>query len=347
LTLAPNGLDALERLGLRGQVLAAGRRLDAFEVRADGARCARFELAAVRAHTRFAVGILPSRLRDILEASVRDSVQLYRGHVVVSVARHRDGQHELTTRGPDGSVHVTRADVIVGADGVQSVVRGFVTTERAVHELDEGFAIMLGRGLATVDSSRQYLDADGLVGVVPVANDRTFIFVQYRRAALARLRSASFEQFKADVARRVPLVAPLLRDISDWSAVALAPTSVTHVRRWASGGVVLIGDAVHATTPSLAQGANSAIVDAVTLAGTVAAWCEAGQAARPDTYLSQFVSDRRRQATRQYWLGRALVRSSRHTTWPGQVAKLAVLRALAGNRRSHRLVIETLTGVLR
>lgn len=347
LTLAPNGLDALEHLGVRSQVLAAGRRLNAFEVHAVGARCARFEMSAVRAGCQYAVGILPSRLRTILEDCVRDSVQLRRGHDVISVARHRDGQHELLTRGPDGSMHVTRADVIVGADGVRSVVRGFVTPERAIHDMDEGFAIMLGRGLRTVDASRQYLDAVGVVGVVPVATDRTFIFVQYRRRELVQLRGASLEQFKADIARRVPLAAPLLRDIADWSEVALVPTTVTHVRRWASGGVVLIGDAVHATTPSLAQGANSAIVDAVALAEALAGWSETGKAGRPDPFLAEFVASRRPHAIKQYWLGRAMVRSSRHTDWPGQAVKLAVLRALAGNRRSHRLISELLTGVYR
>ena len=141
------------------------------------------------------------------------------------------------------------------------------------------------------------------------------------------------------------MVGPLLQAVSDWSAVALVPTRVTHVRRWAAGGLVLIGDAVHATTPSLAQGANAAIVDAVGLADAVASWQQAGERSGPDAYLTRFVMTRRRKSARQYWLGRTMVYSSQHTSRLAQAAKLVVLRALASNPLSHRLVIETLTGV--
>ncbi len=42
-------------------------------------------------------------------------------------------------------------------------------------------------------------------------------------------------------------------------------------RFWASGGVVLVGDAAHTVTPALGQGLNSALEDCEQLAGELAA----------------------------------------------------------------------------
>jgi 2-polyprenyl-6-methoxyphenol hydroxylase-like FAD-dependent oxidoreductase len=51
-------------------------------------------------------------------------------------------------------------------------------------------------------------------------------------------------------------------------------------RAWSRGRVALIGDAIHAMTPDLAQGACQAIVDATTLATCLAGACDSRAALR-------------------------------------------------------------------
>src|SRR5262249_12324260 len=79
------------------------------------------------------------------------------------------------------------------------------------------------------------------------------------------------------------------------------------LQRWSSGGVVLLGDAAHATTPGVGQGAAQAIEDAVVLASRVAHGGELAAA------LADYESIRRPRT-------RAVLKLSRRADRAGQLA---------------------------
>ena len=68
-----------------------------------------------------------------------------------------------------------------------------------------------------------------------------------------------------------PAIAELGQQITDDAAVVYKPLEVLFIEDdWHKGRVVLLGDAIHATTPHLGQGAGMAIEDSIVLAEEIA-----------------------------------------------------------------------------
>jgi 2-polyprenyl-6-methoxyphenol hydroxylase-like FAD-dependent oxidoreductase len=63
---------------------------------------------------------------------------------------------------------------------------------------------------------------------------------------------------------------PTLLAASGAAHVHGAPVEEVTLRRWSRGTVLLIGDAAHATSPNMAEGAAMALEDAIVLADTLA-----------------------------------------------------------------------------
>ena len=164
------------------------------------------------------------------------------------------------------------ADLVVGADGVRSRVRGLVDP-RAGERRATPYVALRGTTDAPPDPSEvgEYWGPGRLVGVVPSARGG-YWFTTHRsdlgpepldvRATLAQARTLF-----ADAA---PVVRELLAaDADDTTATRL--WTAPPMRRYAAGRYVVIGDAAHAMTPNLARGAADAVLDAVTLAAEVRA----------------------------------------------------------------------------
>ena len=67
-----------------------------------------------------------------------------------------------------------------------------------------------------------------------------------------------------------PAVEPLTAQITDFDQLVFATYADVRMFPWHHGRVAIIGDAAHATSPQLGQGANLALVDALVLARCLA-----------------------------------------------------------------------------
>ncbi|HEY0300859.1 MAG TPA: NAD(P)/FAD-dependent oxidoreductase, partial [Rhizomicrobium sp.] len=66
-----------------------------------------------------------------------------------------------------------------------------------------------------------------------------------------------------------PRIARLLDEIASFDQLALATYRDVIMRPWSEGRVLAMGDAAHGTSPQLGQGANLALIDAITIAHCV------------------------------------------------------------------------------
>ena len=163
------------------------------------------------------------------------------------------------------------ADVLVGADGVHSVVRGQLFGEAPLRY--RGYTAI--RGITPAGSVPLPADACETwgrgcrFGLGPTSGERLTWFATWNTPA----GSGAGGSREHLLGLFGDWHEPIRRIIEATPADGIVRTDIYDrrpARTWTRGRVALIGDAIHPMTPDLGQGACQGIVDAVTLAGCVA-----------------------------------------------------------------------------
>jgi 2-polyprenyl-6-methoxyphenol hydroxylase-like FAD-dependent oxidoreductase len=175
------------------------------------------------------------------------------------------GVHAKT---PNGAVEV-RADLIVGADGRNSIVR-----EKAgltVNDLGAPIDVLWFR------ISRSPEDPVATMGRF----DKGRIFITLNRGEYWQcgyvipkgqfedMRRQDFEVFRAEIIRLAPYTKDRVRELRGWEDVKLLTVRVDRLSEWFRPGLLCIGDAAHAMSPVGGVGINLAIQDAVAAANVL------------------------------------------------------------------------------
>ncbi|MEV4627328.1 FAD-dependent monooxygenase [Micromonospora sp. NPDC049523] len=271
--LAPNAVRPLRRLGLGEHLRAVAVDVTAIHMRrwSDGATISRLPLAGC-------VEMFGAPYYTVLRADLHDGLvgllpagSLRLGRRVVAV---HDAADRSELEFADGGREA--ADVIVGADGIHSVVRA------GLHRDQPRFSgQLIFRGLVpaervpflTDDPRVQlWLGPDQHCVSYPVASGRLVSFGATVAAAEGRAESWSAEADPGEVALAYRDWHPQVRELI--AAADAVGRWALHdrdtVTGWSGRRTVLLGDAAHPMLPFLAQGANQAIEDAVTLARCLA-----------------------------------------------------------------------------
>ncbi|HEX4721414.1 MAG TPA: FAD-dependent monooxygenase [Pseudonocardiaceae bacterium] len=165
------------------------------------------------------------------------------------------------------------ADIVVGADGVHSTVRSWVTVEQPpVYTRTSGF-----RGLAPIDALPSLPDPSVLQFWVgpdlhllhyPIAGGLVNFLAVSEGPDVWPTKESTLTAAPDELATMLkgwhPAAVEMVTSVPQSARWALLHQPA--LRHWSRGRAVLIGDAAHAMLPHHGQGANQAVEDAVVLA---------------------------------------------------------------------------------
>jgi ubiquinone biosynthesis UbiH/UbiF/VisC/COQ6 family hydroxylase len=152
------------------------------------------------------------------------------------------------------------AQLVVGADGIDSVVRheaGIVARKTSLNAtgLVANFRVEKGhRGCAF-----QWFTSEGVIALLPLSGDAMSLVWSAPSTLAAELTGAS----AADIAVRLaPYVHADVGQLTPASSVFAFPLQRLRVQQWVKPGVAVIGDAAHVIHPLAGQGLNLGLDDA-------------------------------------------------------------------------------------
>lgn len=268
-----NAMRALHQLGLLDEALSAGFAMDGDRFfLANGTQLTDSDFPRIVGPQYPGLnGITRPRLHEILTSAVRRSgAKVTLGRRIRELRQDDDGVDVELTDGSRG-----RYDLVIGADGVFSQIRTVVFPD-APKPHYTGQAVWrynLPRP-AEVDKLTMFAGPESKAGLVPLAPDLMYLLYietpggdtapHLEPHTLADRLRAQLQPFAGKIAE--------VRDgITDPTKVVYRPIETVWVQTpWQRGRVALIGDAAHATSPHVGQGAAMALEDSVVLAEELA-----------------------------------------------------------------------------
>jgi len=270
LTLQPNGLEALQKLGLLDRVVRIGAKISRVTWREiGGGPLATFDYSILDHPHNYLLTVVPSELELVLrDAFSNVGGTIYESTFFREIRRTGFGAVELKAE-RDGSPVEFSARIIVGADGENSRVRQAMKMPVRRKEYPDHFFFMLAGPVVSFQREAvQYLARGRMVGFFPTLGS-TYIFYYLPSRKVEELRAHGFQSFKKELASIEPEVTDSLDGLRSWDDIARSSSRRVDADNWVGDQTALLGDAVHALDPSWAQGANLALQDAVALARRV------------------------------------------------------------------------------
>jgi 2-polyprenyl-6-methoxyphenol hydroxylase-like FAD-dependent oxidoreductase len=264
-----NAIRALDQLGVADQAIAAGFAMDGDRFHtADGTLIADNEHPRVLGPDYPGLnGITRPRLHEILTGTVKGSGANVK--LGVTVAELRQSGVGVEVQLTDGTE--ARYDLVVGADGINSLVRSLVFPDapKPQHTGQVVWRYNLPRP-AEVDKLWMFAGATSKAGLVPLSKDLMYVLLIEKPPEGAPVRPAQetlAETMRERLASFGGIIAEQRELITESHKVVYRPVETVLVPPpWYRGRVVLIGDAAHATSPHVGQGGAMAMEDALVLA---------------------------------------------------------------------------------
>ena len=260
-----NVIRAMDQLGLLQDYLSAGVTFEKVAIHApDGTKVAEVPTPRLTEGLPANVGIGRPALHKILgQRTIAGGAEVRLG--ITATTLDDDGAG-VDVGFSDGST--ARFDIVVGADGVYSETRARLMPDAPGPEFT-GQAVWRYNFPRPddLDALHVYNGPTG-IGLVPISHELMYMYVTTPEPDKPFYAKDTLAQTMRDkLANAAPNIRMLAAQITDNEGVVYRPLEgMMLYGDWHCGRVVLLGDAVHATTPHLGQGAGMAIEDSIVLA---------------------------------------------------------------------------------
>lgn len=269
ITISGPTLRALRQIGVVDEVLREGgfwRAIDICDASGELTRTVPIAALPGAEDLPGAAGILRPVLAGILaRATERAGVRVRLGQSFQEIHQDAEGVDVLFGDGSRG-----RFDLVIGADGVNSAVRKLVLP-------DFPGPCFTGQGSwrAVVPRQREnstvYMGRTTKAGMNPISDSECYLFVLDKRSGMDFIPPEEWPGKLAELLEEFAgPIGEIRQGILDGSLrnhrLLYRPLAGHMIGApWHKGRIVLLGDAVHATTPHLASGAGIAIEGAIVL----------------------------------------------------------------------------------
>ena len=233
-------------------------------------------------------------LRAALIEQLGGSEKIHWGHQLTSFSVNEEHGVDLhfQVNGQEKKVH---ADLVVGADGIRSTIRKHVIGETVTPLRYLGCIVILGIckldllpdiQSELLDSATVFQTANGheRIYIMPFTADSVMWQLSFPidETEAKNISSQGAAALKQEAIRRTPWHSPIPEilnatpeaNISGYPAYDRALLTPTQFED--AGPVTLLGDAAHPMSPFKGQGANQALLDALSLARTLYKGCRPG-----------------------------------------------------------------------
>lgn len=267
LMIQPTGLAVLARLGLAAEVVAAGAPIDALlGLNTEGEAVLEASYADLAMPGAFGLGIHRASLFGALYAAVQaEGVAIRTGHVVEG-SLVTGGKRRLVFEGGRQS---PPHDLVIDAAGLGSRL---VPGPPAV--------LPFGALWATIDwpaeggfnrrlLEQRYARAAQMVGLLPLGEGKAAFFWSLKGDDYIGWQDRGIMAWREEICALWPEIKPVADQLHGELPVVFARYCHRTTRKPVDEAIVHIGDAWHAASPQLGQGANMALLDAWAMAQAI------------------------------------------------------------------------------
>ncbi len=264
LMVQPTGLAVLAALGLAEATVANGAPVDALlGLNTEGEPVLEAEYRHLAIPGAFGLGIHRASLFGVLYRAVQAAgIAIATGHEVAGSAAEGDKRRLDFADGTRSPAH----DLVIDAAGLGS---------RLVPKFDHW--LPYGALWATIDwpangpfqrrlLEQRYARAEQMVGLLPLAEGRAAFFWSLKGDDYPRWQDRGLDSWRNDVCALWPECEQLAGQFTDPAQLTFARYAHRTTKASVGERIVHIGDAWHAASPQLGQGANMALLDAYALA---------------------------------------------------------------------------------
>lgn len=267
LVLAANAMNAFQKLGIAQAVMAEGRLLDAFSVKDEQGRLITQtdSLALSKKYGADNFTIHRANLHRVLRSHL-DPAQVQTHKCCTGFERQGA---QVRVHFSDGSSAL--ADYLLAADGIHSPVRQQLlpgaTTRYAGYTC---WRAVIRNPSPDLHETTETWGPGGRFGIAPLAHGLLYWFACIKaRRHDARLAHYTVQDLLSQFGHYHDPIPEIIRSTKNEDLIQNDIDDIAPLPQYAFGNILLIGDAAHATTPNMGQGACQAIEDAVILADEI------------------------------------------------------------------------------